>query len=79
MKEEYQQLVYKNISKGKKVSKDKIKMVKENQDNLSVEEAEQLLFEEKENTKKKICTLTLKENKLSEFFDSTYTKKKWKK
>lgn len=42
-------------------------MVKENQDNLSVEEAEQLLFEEKENTKKKICTLTLKENKLSEF------------
>ena len=66
LKEEYQQLVYKNISKGKKVSKDKIKMVKENQDNLSVEEAEQLLFEEKENTKKKICTLTLKENKLSE-------------
>lgn len=79
LKEEYQQLVYKNISKGKKVSKDKIKMVKENQDNLSVEEAEQLLFEEKENTKKKICTLTLKENKLSEFFDSTYTKKEMEK
>lgn len=54
-------------------------MVKENQDNLSVEEAEQLLFEEKENTKKKICTLTLKENKLSEFFDSTYTKKEMEK
>lgn len=32
LKEEYQQLVYKNISKGKKVSKDKIKMVKENQE-----------------------------------------------
>ena len=28
---------------------------------------------------KKICNVTLKENKLSEFFDSTYTKKEMEK
>ena len=54
-------------------------MVRENQDNLTIKEVTQLLFADKVKVQKKICNVTLKENKLSEFFDSTYTKKEMEK
>ncbi len=54
-------------------------MIRENQENLSLEEVSQILFADKTKVQKKICNVTLKENKLSEFFDSTYTKKEMEK
>ena len=66
LKTEYQQLIYENICKCKKV-------------NLSLEEVRHILLADKAKVQKKICNVTLKENKLSEFFDSTYTKKEMEK
>ena len=79
LKTEYQQLIYENICKGKRVSKDNVRMIRENQENLSLEEVSQILFADKVKVQKKICNVTLKENKLSQFFDSTYTKKEMEK
>ena len=79
LKTEYQQLIYENICKGKKVSKDNVRIIRENQENLSFEEVSQILFADKAKVQKRICNVTLKENKLSEFFDSTYTKKEMEK
>ena len=69
LKTEYQQLIY----------EDNVRMIRENQENLSLEEVSQILFADKAKVQKKICNVTLKENKLSEFFDSTYTKKEMEK
>ena len=79
LKTEYQQLIYENICKGKKVSKDNVRIIRETQENLSFEEVSQILFADKAKVQKRICNVTLKENKLSEFFDSTYTKKEMEK
>ena len=43
-------------------------MIRENQENLSLEEVSQILFADKVKVQKKICNVTLKENKLSQFF-----------
>lgn len=74
-----QQLVYENICNGKKVSKENVRMVRENQDNLTIKEVTQLLFADKVKVQKKICNVTLKENKLSDFLIRLTQKKKWRK
>lgn len=52
LKTEYQQLIYENICKGKKVSKDNVRIIRENQENLSFEEVSQILFADKAKVQK---------------------------
>lgn len=71
LKEDVQQIIFSRIIEGKKISQENIKELKKN-DDISTEDIENILATRK--VEKTICNVTLKENKLAQFFEPTYTK-----
>lgn len=72
--EEMQKAIYNNIADGKQPSKDDIAFIKRNPETITVEDIDDLLSPEQEPVKKAI-NVTLKQNKLEEYFPPGYSKK----
>ena len=72
--EEMQKAIYNNIADGKQPSKDDIAFIKRNTETITVEDIDDLLSPEQEPVKKAI-NVTLKQNKLEEYFPPGYSKK----
>lgn len=72
--EEMQKAIYNNIADGKQPSKDEIAFIKRNPETITVEDIDDLLSPEQEPVKKAI-NVTLKQNKLEEYFPPGYSKK----
>lgn len=72
--EEMQKAIYNNIADGKQPSKDDIAFIKRNPGTITVEDIDDLLSPEQEPVKRAI-NVTLKQNKLEEYFPPGYSKK----
>ena len=72
--EEFQQVIYKNLMEGKKVGKNEIHSLRQNEDledgELTIYDIEELLFPDK--AKKKVSNVTLNQKMLSKYFTPDY-------
>ena len=72
--EEFQEVIYKNLMEGKKVGKNEIHSLRQNEEleegELTIYDIEGLLFPEK--AKKKISNVTLNQRKLAKYFTPDY-------
>ena len=72
--EEFQEVIYKNLMEGKKVGKNEIHSLRQNEEleegELTIYDIEGLLFPEK--AKKKISNVTLNKRKLAKYFTPDY-------
>lgn len=73
LNEDVQQTIYDKIVEGKKISPGNLKELKK-KDDISAEDIEDLIFTSKQEKVRTVCKVTLKENKLAQFFEPTYTK-----
>lgn len=71
--EEVQKIIYDKIVEGKKINPGNLKELKK-KDDISAEDIEALISPSKQEKVRTICKVTLKENKLAQFFEPTYTK-----
>ena len=70
----YEQDLYENIVNGKQPTKDDISFIKRNPETITVQDIDDLMSAEQELVKKAI-NVTLKQNKLQEYFPPGYSKK----
>ena len=72
--EEFQEVIYKNLMEGKKVGKNEMHSLRQNEEleegELTIYDIEGLLFPEK--AKKKISNVTLNQRKLAKYFTPDY-------
>lgn len=73
LNEDVQQTIYDKIVEGKKINLGNLKELKK-KDDISTEDIEDLISPSKQEKVRTICNVTLKENKLAQFFEPTYTK-----
>lgn len=72
--EDLQRAVYENIVNGKQPTKDDISFIKRNPETITVQDIDDLMSAEQEPVKRAI-NVTLKQNKLQEYFPPGYSKK----
>lgn len=71
--EEVQKIIYDKIVEGKKINPGNLKELKK-KDDISAEDIEALISPSKQEKVRTIYNVTLKENKLAQFFEPSYTK-----
>ena len=74
MSKDFQYAIYENLQNGKKINKDDIAFIKRNEYTMTKEDVADIMSPENEETIKKI-NVTLKQNRLSEYFPPNYSKK----
>lgn len=74
MSKDFQYAIYENLQNGKKINKDDIAFIKRNEYTMTKEDVADIMSPENEETIKKI-NVTLKQNRLSEYFPPDYSKK----
>jgi ParB family chromosome partitioning protein len=74
MSKDIQFAIYEQLQEGKKINKDDIAFIKRNPETITKEDVKDLLDQENEQNVKKI-NVTLKQNRLSEYFPPEYSKK----
>lgn len=73
MNKEFQRAIYESIEKGRQPKKDDIAFMKRNKETLTVKDIEDLMSPEQETVKKAI-NVTIKQNKLQEYFPPGYSR-----
>lgn len=73
MDKEFQRAIYESIEKGRQPKKDDIAFMKRNKETLTVKDIEDLMSPEQETVKKAI-NVTIKQNKLQEYFPPDYSR-----
>lgn len=73
MDKEFQRAIYESIEKGRQPKKDDIAFMKRNKETLTVKDIEDLMSPEQETVKKAI-NVTIKQNKLQEYFPPGYSR-----
>ena len=74
MSKDIQFAIYEQLQEGKKINKDDIAFIKRNHETITKEDVKDILEQENEQKVKKI-NVTLKQNRLSEYFPPEYSKK----